>query len=787
MKVMSSSDTLPGQPENRLGGVLLWLLLAVAIMKFPHPPAVELDASWRMALGWFFDEGMQFGRDVVFTYGPLGFLMGRTYGGFNFWTLVLGQLLQALAFSAIIVAHARQLRPVPRFFYFAFFLFLGVIYEDALHMIIIAMLGWDLVRREEPTGGGYRWRAALLALLGVVKFTNLLLALFVVLAACAEAAWRHRTRAALAPLAWFVGAFLLFWILCGQNPLNLPLYAYRSLQVSSGYQAAMGIPTPAEPFWKAIVVLALLVSYSVLYLLAYPRRSQAVASVAILAAFVYLNWKHGFVRADGHMIGFFICALVPCAAFPALLGDGPRFHRIQRGLLVAAAGLSVVGVRDALPGVIDGFAGHTHGTILRHVTNLSHLPAVRRDYDEQLRNKRIEHDLPRTRETVGGDPIDVLGFEQAVALVNRLNYRPRPVFQSYTAYTPYLARVNGRFYMSEEAPRYALLKIQTIDERLPTMDDSRVLLLFPHLYEFVHTEKGYQLWRRRDAPANPADLAPRRLRTVVQPLNEPLDLGRLSRDHLWVEIDLQPSLLGRLRSLLYKPPFIRLAIEDSAGARRVFRMPGPIGRGGFILNPLVTDLLSYMHFSGGKPDRWAESITVEVEPGAGRYFRRAATVGLFSINPAVAGAEYLQEMERVHYSMFKHPPIESESFSPPSTTEVDDRPVIVMHAPSRMEFLVPEGATEASGTFGFLPGAYRDGGDTDGALFKVVWTNGSDEVPLYERLLDPKNRAEDQGLHEFRADLSGVHEGRLRLSIEPGPHGNHSFDWTVWTGIEIKQ
>ena len=76
-----------------------FLLMALVMITLPLAPANELDASWRMALGKFFHDGLQFGRDVVFTYGPLGFLMGKTYAGSQFTSLIVWQLLQGVIFK----------------------------------------------------------------------------------------------------------------------------------------------------------------------------------------------------------------------------------------------------------------------------------------------------------------------------------------------------------------------------------------------------------------------------------------------------------------------------------------------------------------------------------------------------------------------------------------------------------------------------------------------------------------------------------------------------------------
>ena len=85
-------NTPPPSLRHRLESALLFLLLSTIIFTLPNRPSFDLDASWRMALGKFFIDGLQFGRDVVFTYGPLGFVMGKTYSGLLFWSLIVWQL-----------------------------------------------------------------------------------------------------------------------------------------------------------------------------------------------------------------------------------------------------------------------------------------------------------------------------------------------------------------------------------------------------------------------------------------------------------------------------------------------------------------------------------------------------------------------------------------------------------------------------------------------------------------------------------------------------------------------
>ncbi len=793
MDLQSPAPPIPAAPEAAAppepvwGRLFLWVLLFLATLAFPRFPTMDLDASWRMALGWFFHQGLQVGRDVVFTYGPLGFLMGRTYSGLQFGSIMLWQVFSSAAFAVIIIAAARGLRGLSRFVYFAFFVLLGVTYEDALHMIIIALLAWALVRR---VGGPPRkstpWAALLLALLGIIKFTNLMLATLGVVVACVYALWKRRRSTAWAYAGWFFGGYLGMWILCGQNPLNLPLYLVNSLEVSRGYQEAMGLISPPDALWKGITVFAILVVYGLQYVWFHPDRARALANAVILGGLVFLDWKHGFVRSDGHMIGFFICALVPIVAFPALLEDGPRWRWLLRPALAVAGVLCIAGTYDALPGVIRYAGGSLQDKVWGNVDALLHWPSFRKSYDVKLHEQEQAADLPHVRRAVGNATVDVFGYEQAIALFNHLNYDPRPVFQSYMAYTPRLAQLNADFYESKRAPQFALLKIESLDNRYPALDDSRLLNIFVHDYEYVLSENGYQLWRRRADCPDPLTLAPRRIRTVSTRLNTPVALGGdLEKRHLWATVELPFSLLGRLRDAIYKPPMAQLIIDQQDGRHSEYRLPLLEGEAGFILNPAVMDVADYMNFAGGRPDRWVRSITVAVSRGARRYFAREARVTFFAMTPSDAGVGFFRQALRDRFWMFASYPVSFTAFTDPSETELGGQKAIVMHAPSEMVFLLPPGATGISGGFGFVPGAYQDGGNTDGAEFRVVWTHGAERTVLFSRWMNPHAVPADRGLQHFHVALTGLSGGELRLEVKPGPH-NNAWDWTAWTGIEIK-
>ncbi len=786
---MDSAQPLPARPTplDWIFRILGFLALTLIAFVLPDFPASGLDSSWRMALGKFLLDGRQFGTEVVFTYGPLGFVMGKTYWGGQWASLIVWHGLQAVVFSAIVFWHGYRLGGYARVFFFLFFFFLGLTYQDAMHQTIVAFAGLELIRR---TNTPWRWSSvawlALLAILSLVKFTNLLLALFLVLLAGGTDFWtRRRFLAALRAPAIFVGLFLVGWMLCGQQLGNIPAYLYSSWEISQGYQDAMGFSCPPAQLYMGITVLGLVATYLLINLATHPEKPRATALTLGTTAFIYLNWKHGFIRADGHQVGFYFAALAVIVTARILVDEAPRW-RLAKHLMLAAAGLvSLIGIDVVLPGVVRGALGGTEAKLNKNFFFALGIGPKRNYYETHLQVERNGLELIKAKTLIGRSSVDVLGYEQAVALFNDFNYQPRPVFQGYSAYTPYLSRLNYDYYASDHAPDFVLFKLQTIDYRLATMDDPHALRLLIQRYTYLFTEQGFTVWQRKPGRFYAAVFDPKPIRSTTIRFGQKLDIADLAGQNLWVEIDYRFSLLGKLRRFLFKPVLVQLRITDDKGTESVHRLPRPIGETGFMLNPVIDDLLDFMRAAGGTPKRRAHSIAIEVAPQDRDCVQDDLKVSLHSMPISDAGKNYFKEADRAKFHMFSDAPVSFEALNPPNEDQIDRRSVMILHAPSEMIFDVPAGATTLNGAFGFIPGAYSNGGRTNGAEFVIYWSSGGEPVILHERFMDPVNRMGDRGLQKFSVTLPRS-TGRVFLRVNPGPYGQFAFDWTGWSDIEFK-
>ncbi|HEY1847933.1 MAG TPA: hypothetical protein VGG37_01945, partial [Opitutaceae bacterium] len=237
--------------------------------------------------------------------------------------------------------------------------------------------------------------------------------------------------------------------------------------------------------------------------------------------------------------------------------------------------------------------------------------------------------LPRIDAAVGRSSVDVLGYSVGTALLNGLALSARPVFQSYTAYTPSLEGWNLRFYQSPGAPDFVLWKDERIDNRYPGQDDAMLMAALPGQYTPVLEEGGYSLLRREGR--SPLSLPERRLlfsRTVR--LGEEIELPAPLTSAVWLAADPVPSALGAIRSAAYKPGRIDIVTRDARGRAGEWRLLPRVSRAGFLLVPTLFDGAALARLEGGEARNPVRSFHFWAPDGQDEYWNRVL-VGVFAV------------------------------------------------------------------------------------------------------------------------------------------------------------
>jgi len=359
----------------------------------------------------------------------------------------------------------------------------------------------------------------------------------------------------------FLGSFavslLALWGLTGQVLTDLPLYLTRSLEIVSGYGAAMQTEAEGRE-WEysgalAVTVIVLAVAWAGTRSWS---RARSAAALALTALFLFAMFKQGFVRHDAHSLIFFASAIFAALAFlPELRGPEGRALGIVAVTTLALAFVAVSRPASAT----DVFDPQSSATAVGAVVEQLRSPdAFRAESISSLREwEAID---ARTLGLLRGRSVHVWPGEAAAAFAHpELEWRPLPVFQGYVAYTAALDRVNADFLRSDEAPE----RILRTTEYEPFETPDALLTMFCRYREIRATEKWQVLARVRPrcgAPEPVASIPTRTGRPVEVPAaaaGEGLLFARLR--------GLEPGLREGLRGALWKPYPRSYRREDGTG------------------------------------------------------------------------------------------------------------------------------------------------------------------------------------------------------------------------------
>ena len=532
-------------------------------------------------------QGLRFGSEVVFSYGPLGFLHGQYlwYGDLG----VVAFLYSAALYLAVCVALVWALRrtlPAPVAALIAFVIAILPLLEQSLVVAVIICLGALRCERDQRTTnllvlGG----ATFSAVEALVKLSTgpLVGVLFLLALIGLRARWWQ----VLAFIGLLLAEVLLLWVAAGQSLSRLPDFVRNTWEIVSGYNAAMQRLSDVAA-WKVTAATVLAVLLTIALLVACFRgdfrtnraRRMGTALLALAALAVY---KEGIVRVDaGHLSLYFSTMSALWVAVP--------WSRRRRVLLVAGAlGIVVAGVPVRPPGTPTNLnvvknvrfaADQVHS--LLSPSRRGELMAEGRQYMQSI--YRLP---PSMLALLRGHSTAIDPWEIGAAWAYRLDWQPLPVFQNYSAYTPRLDHLNADAAAGASAPErilrenpplvYPEFSTPGADNRYPGWDPpAQQRSILCHYSPLVTTFQWQVLGRSRDrcsrqhrAGSVTADAG--QAVQVPAPKGNGLVFARIEGADL--------SALERLRALVLRAP-LRYATLDRG---RTYRLIPSTATDGLVL------------------------------------------------------------------------------------------------------------------------------------------------------------------------------------------------------------
>jgi hypothetical protein len=548
----------PSSLAKRAGWIVLGASCVLTLPALVTVPSGGIDASWELGLHLARDRGIVVGRDVFFNYGPWGFLNVPLTLTRPLWLAAVAYRLvvQLALFSALGLWMRRRLEGW-RSILPALPLVL-LLPSPEYRLLLALLLGTGLVldtEEERPLGASVL--GAVAAVTVMIKFSMGLAALMI-LAGGLAAAWRmKRKRCALALAAGFTAGVVAWGLIALGSFEAIGRFLWASSEISTGYGAAL---VRRGPLWQPLLVLVacLLVAIGVLR----DRRETSRGLIALSLPSIGLllvTFKHAFVRHETHAFLVFVVGGV-VLSWIALASAG-RGSRSGRGLRAAGALALLAGALVVVP---PAHLPRLPSALGRNVAQAWQAARETLEPGHRARQRAaLQRGLPlheRARELIGDRTVDVLTVEVAMAEAWELNWRPRRVLQSYAVATSDLDDLDAAFFAGPSAPERLLVNLQGLDTRHPFMDAPRTWRQILSRYRPLGRDARWLVLGLRERPRRFAETS---LHRITVPLNRLAPAPEPAAGHLEMCVRLEPSLLGRLVSLPWKLPEIRLGLAST--------------------------------------------------------------------------------------------------------------------------------------------------------------------------------------------------------------------------------
>jgi hypothetical protein len=584
-----------------------WIRLGVAVLaavylflitfpELPAPIVQGVDPAWVFGINEAKAQGLSFGSQIFYTYGPLGYLLSPQDIGSNLSkSLVFGT---ALAAATAVLGGWALLRCSSLWrsliFLMGFAAALRIRPGSEERELLPILLALALTMEAQQPMHAVIAGATVLAAAGLLMKFSLGVSCAATLGAylLLERLRRRVTTGHLAVYATgYACVVALLFVFSGNRAADLGSFLYYSVDLALHYSDAMSLPGPLVGVMLAVACAVFLVTYAA------TSAGPGVRLVTLMSLPVlFLTYKFGFVRYDPEHFFEPFATFIGCLSLLVLVTAARR-----DAVLLGVGMLLGLGSYSAM--LLDRQADLPSLAMLSPAAGVERIRAyadwgeLRSHLAEWSAAALSELELPtQLKAQLQTGTVDVVPMLATYVAANKLNWNPRMVFQSFAVMSPLIDHVNASHFTAENAPDFVLYGFHSIDARHPFFDEpAAVRALFCH-YRIERAEP--QLLVLRHTIPLCGKVIGGEHRTVSWDAEIPLPEDQAG---LLVRLRFRYTWSGRVRRLLLRSPQVGIGLTYADGRTESYRLTPALARDGLWIGNLPRNLEEVRRLLAGQP------------------------------------------------------------------------------------------------------------------------------------------------------------------------------------------
>lgn len=286
--------------------LVLFFIYSLPNFGFDYGLARGLDPSWHLILNYFSSElkNIRFGEDVIFSYGPLGYLK---YPGYFYPNVILSlifEFLVCICTSLLLLALILERKPKNVFLFLLFIPSSLLAFEFDAYLLLPVLNALAILLLKEPLAEISKWLGVVFACVyELIKFNDGLMYVALIVVAVVIR-YFHDSRSVLAYLyfllALAISYFLFYSATASFDVTDWLAYISDKWRVASGYSTYMSSEGDTSWLILSISILTLMIA---VVLASFPlllKRENMVAAgvLLVLSISMFLIYKSCIVRGD---------------------------------------------------------------------------------------------------------------------------------------------------------------------------------------------------------------------------------------------------------------------------------------------------------------------------------------------------------------------------------------------------------------------------------------------------------------------------------------------------------
>jgi tetratricopeptide (TPR) repeat protein len=582
---------------------LLFSIVFFALGRSPKMLGI-LDYSWAIALHEFFASKKQFGTEIIFTYGPYGFLSTKSYHPETYLLTCLAWLFFALVFwwGSLLIAYKLIKNKILIFLWFFSIFFICAdpnLPDNIFAYFYLFFLLHNLYIKDPILPTSNIVLVTTIALISLIKFSFFSLSIPIIGLITIKDIFDKKKPV---HLITFISVITALWLAAGQNLLNFPSYVKNSLEMAYHYNFAMTSPYIASPYLGlssyipplidciSVIYFSIFLFFLIILTNWQKEKTTLIFWGLSLLFFTFIIIKMGYGRLDSFHLFSNILILFIISIFFLILSFEQKEKSFTKIFSIISVLLLLSLVQSSLKiylntDILSAIANNFY-LIPQHTKEFWLVTTGKTDLQKEYKLELEEVKNLFPIENLNGS-VDVNSDLQIAAIANKLNYKPRPIFQGHSVHSSSLSEINAKYFRNTP-PNYLLFSSETIDARFPTLDDSLSWLEFLTKYEIKDiSQKSDFLILQSKPQADTYNFSNET--TTDTTFNQEIAIPKIDQGVVWAKIEIDYSILGKIFSAIYKPMPLYLNVTTKQNKKYKYFLPSFMAKTGFLLSPLIKD------------------------------------------------------------------------------------------------------------------------------------------------------------------------------------------------------